>query len=388
MTSQTSSIPLTIVINCYFASNNKIQCLQQQNLNTWQLLKRKKIALFAIAVFGLAIVVAIFGYWLAPDNSSNANLQCVEIQAKPMGYEQLFFKIPLGNSKSEQNLFSVLAKGRINEFQYIPINSYRIAGDSLLVHKYIDEDTAVWQYFSMGREVSSTKNIRNFFETRKYHLGSDSFGRDILSRLIIGTKVSIAVGITAVLIALFLGIFLGTIAGYYKGWIDACVMWLVNVIWSIPTLLLVFALTLALGKGFFQIFMAIGLTMWVPVARLVRGQVMAVKELEYITAAKALGYGHMRIMFKHIVPNILGPVLVLAASTFATAIIVEAGLSFLGIGVQAPTPSWGLMIKENYTFIITNHPTLALIPGFAIMILVLALNIIGNALRDVLDVRQ
>jgi len=165
-------------------------------------------------------------------------------------------------------------------------------------------------------------------------------------------------------------------------------MWLVNVTWSIPTLLLVFAITMALGKGFWQIFIAVGLTMWVPVTRLVRGQVLAVKELEYITAARALGFSNSRIILRHILPNIIGPILVLAASTFATAIIVEAGLSFLGIGVQPPQPSWGLMIKENYNFLITHNPMLALIPGFAIMLLVLAFNLLGNGLRDAVDVKS
>ncbi len=143
-----------------------------------------------------------------------------------------------------------------------------------------------------------------------------------------------------------------------------------------------------MGKGFWQIFIAVGLTMWVSVARLVRGQIMAVKELEYIQAAKALGFTHTRIIVKHILPNIFGPVLVIAASNFATAIIVEAGLSFLGIGVQPPQPSWGLMIKENYNFIITHNPMLALIPGFAIMLLVLAFNLLGNGLRDAIDVKE
>jgi peptide/nickel transport system permease protein len=142
-----------------------------------------------------------------------------------------------------------------------------------------------------------------------------------------------------------------------------------------------------LGKGFWQVFVAVGLTMWVNVARLVRGQVLGTKELQYIEAAKALGYSHFRIIAKHILPNIMGPILVIAASNFASAIVIEAGLSFLGIGVQAPQPSWGLMIKENYNFIITQNPMLALAPGFAIMILVLAFNLLGNGLRDALNVR-
>jgi peptide/nickel transport system permease protein len=150
---------------------------------------------------------------------------------------------------------------------------------------------------------------------------------------------------------------------------------------------LVFALTLLLGKGFWQVFIAIGLTMWVNVARIVRGQVLAVKELEYIEAANALGFKDSRIIIRHILPNILGPVLVVAASNFASAIVIEAGLSFLGIGVQPPQPSWGLMIKENYNFIITHNPMLALAPGIAIMLLVLAFNLLGNGLRDALNVK-
>jgi peptide/nickel transport system permease protein len=164
-------------------------------------------------------------------------------------------------------------------------------------------------------------------------------------------------------------------------------MWLINVIWSIPTMLLVFAITLILGKGFWQVLIAIGLTMWVNVARLIRGQVMSIRTLDYIEAARVLGYSHTRIIFKHILPNVMGPVIVIAASNFASAILLEAGLSFLGIGVQAPQPSWGLMIKENFNFIITQNPMLALAPGFAIMLMVLAFNLVGNGLRDALDVR-
>ena len=128
--------------------------------------------------------------------------------------------------------------------------------------------------------------------------------------------------------------------------------------------------------------------MWVSVARLVRGQVLALKELEFVQAARALGYKDGRIIFRHIIPNMLGPLMVIAAGNFATAIIIEAGLSFLGIGVQAPQPSWGLMIKENYHFIITHNPLMALLPGFAIMILVLSFNLLGNGLRDALDVKD
>ena len=223
--------------------------------------------------------------------------------------------------------------------------------------------------------------------TKKFWLGTDKYGRDIFSRIIVGTRVSLSVGLITVIISLSIGLLLGSLAGFFRGRTDDIIMWFINVIWSIPTLLLVFAITLALGKGFWQIFIAIGLTMWVNVARLVRGQVLGVRELEYVEATRALGFSNFRIIVRHIWPNIMGPVMVIAAANFASAIVIEAGLSFLGIGVQPPQPSWGLMIKENYNFIITQNPMLALAPGFAIMLLVLAFNLLGNGLRDALNVR-
>lgn len=354
----------------------------------WKRLKKNRGALFGLAIILLAVVVAVFGYVLAPDNTPNADLQTVEIQAKKPGYTQQFLKIP-GTVIPEGSWLRHFIKGKKNNFQLVPIKGYRINGDSLLVNKLIDDDTADVQYYSINRLTGGhPAGIQKNIITIKYWLGTDKFGRDILSRLIIGTRVSLAVGLIAVLISLTLGIILGALAGYYRGWVDEVIMWLVNVTWSIPTLLLVFAITMAMGKGFWQIFIAVGLTMWVSVARLIRGQVMAIKEMEYVQAARALGLQNSRIILRHILPNILGPVMVIAASNFATAIIVEAGLSFLGIGIQPPQPSWGLMIKENYNFIITHNPMLALVPGFAIMLLVLAFNLLGNGLRDAVDVKE
>ena len=354
---------------------------------TWKRLIKNKGALLGLFIISIAMLLALFGYLIAPDNSPYADLQTVEIQAKKPGYTQQFLKI--SEIQYEKGSWvEQLINGEKNHYKLVPVTGYKIKNDSLLINKFIDEDTSVVQYYSVNELTNNhPENIATIIITKKYWLGTDKFGRDILSRLIIGTRVSLAVGLIAVLISLTLGIILGALAGYFKGWVDELVMWLVNVTWSIPTLLLVFAITLAMGKGFWQIFIAVGLTMWVSVARLVRGQVMAVKELEFVQAAKALGFTNFRIIAKHILPNILGPVLVIAASNFATAIIVEAGLSFLGIGVQPPQPSWGLMIKENYNFIITHNPMLALVPGFAIMLLVLAFNLLGNGLRDAVDVK-
>jgi len=206
--------------------------------------------------------------------------------------------------------------------------------------------------------------------------------------MLIGIRISLAIGFVAVFISLVIGITTGAIAGYFGGKVDAAIMWLINVTWSIPTLLLVIAITLALGKGFWQVFIAVGLTMWVEVARVVRGQVMGVKQMQYVTAARALGYNDYRIIVKHILPNSMAPVIIISAANFAGAILIESGLSFLGIGAQPPMPSWGGIIKDHYTYIILGKPYLAIIPGLAIMSLVTAFMLIGNALRDAMDVRN
>lgn len=354
---------------------------------TWQRLKKNKAALFGLTVIGLCFFTALFGYLIAPDSSPYADLQTVEIQAKKPGYTQQFLLIPEPTTE-KHNLLSAMLHGKRPGFRFIPISGYQILGDSIAINKYVDQDTSVVQYYSINQLTNNQPALINRqIISKTYWLGTDKFGRDILSRLIIGTRVSLAVGLIAVIISLTIGILLGSLAGYYRGKTDAVIMWLLNVTWSIPTLLLVFAITLALGKGFWQIFIAVGLTLWVSVARLVRGQVLAIKEMEFVQAARALGFSDARIIIKHILPNILGPVLVIAAGNFATAIIVEAGLSFLGIGVQPPQPSWGLMVKENYNFIITHNPMLALVPGFAIMLLVLSFNLLGNGLRDAVDVK-
>jgi peptide/nickel transport system permease protein len=197
----------------------------------------------------------------------------------------------------------------------------------------------------------------------------------------------LSVGFIAVFISLLIGITLGLVSGYYGSWVDALILWFINVVWSIPTLLMVIAISLALGKGFWQVFVAVGLTMWVEVARVVRGQVLSLKQLEYIQAAKVLGFGDLRIMFGHILPNIMSPIIVISAANFASAILIEAGLSFLGIGVQAPIPSWGSMIKNHYSYIILDKAYLAFAPGLTIMLLVLALMYVGNMLRSYLNVK-
>lgn len=347
----------------------------------WRRLKKNKGAVFGLIVIALAVLVAVFSYFIAPDPSPYANRIILEIGGEKPGFKQQFIKVKKDKDVGSTSFLQQLLSGKEDVYYYIPIDSYQQKGDSIIVQKYIDEGVSERQAYS--KTLLTDKPITQL----TFPLGADKYGRDILSRIIVGTRVSLSVGLITVIISLSIGLILGSLAGYFRGWVDDVIMWFINVIWSMPTLLLVFAITLALGKGFWQVFIAVGLTMWVNVARLVRGQVLGVRELEYVEATRALGFSNIRTIVRHIWPNIIGPVIVIAASNFASAIVIEAGLSFLGVGVQPPMPSWGLMIKENYNFIITQNPMLALAPGFAIMLLVLAFNLLGNGLRDALNVR-
>ncbi len=352
----------------------------------WRRLRKNKGAMFGLIVITIAVFVAIFAYYIAPDHSPNANRIILEIGGEKPGVSKTFVLIRNVTAPVPANFFQRLISGTRDKFEYIPVNGYELLGrDSIIIRKYVDE--GVEDTLTYATNAVPFAFAKSNIKKQKFLLGTDKYGRDILSRLIVGTRVSLSVGLITVIISLSIGLLLGSLAGYYRGKTDDIIMWFINIIWSIPTLLLVFAITLALGKGFWQVFIAVGLTMWVNVARLVRGQVLSVRELEYVEATRALGYSDFRIIVRHIWPNIMGPVMVIAASNFASAIVIEAGLSFLGVGVQPPQPSWGLMIKENYNFIITQNPMLALAPGFAIMLLVLAFNLLGNGLRDALNVR-
>jgi peptide/nickel transport system permease protein len=299
--------------------------------------------------------MAVLGYLVTPDKTPYCNDQHLEIALQPPGFSTYFINI---DKEPPVKKVSVLQK--------------MLFGQPAL--------TGVW--------ANDYSPLRPTFTKKTFWLGTDRYGRDVLSQLMLGTRISLAVGFIAVFIALLIGVLVGATAGYYGGKIDAALTWLINVVWSIPTLLLVIAISFALGKGFWQIFIAIGLTMWVDIARVVRGQTLALKQQDFVEAGRALGFSNFRIIFKHILPNILGTLVVLSAANFSSAILMEAGLSFLGMGVQPPIPSWGMMMKENYAYIVLDKAYLAIAPGVAIMLLVLAFMLIGSALRNAMEVRK
>ena len=357
---------------------NKSKSLFQLSI---QKFKKNRLGLVCFWFVLICGFIAVFGYAVAPDNSSNANQMHLEIHSKKPGFSVLMLTIP-SSEKVEQSFLSKVFSGKKNLDTEIPIQSYQVQDQNLEYINYTDGLTKSIPLSSINN------NLEKHIQQRTFYFGTDKYGRDLLSRLIIGTRISFFIGFIAVFISLLIGITLGAIAGYFGGKVDNVIMWIINITWSIPTLLLVIAITLALGKGYWQVFIAVGLTMWVEVARVVRGQVMSTRQQQYVEAARALGYSNGRIIFRHILPNIMAPVIVISAANFAAAILIESGLSFLGIGAQPPTPSWGAIIKNHYNYIILGKPYLAIIPGVAIMLLVMAFMLIGNTLRDTLDVKN
>lgn len=344
--------------------------------------------------------IALFAYFIIPDKSPYANTQILELSTCKPGFEVDMLLVPKQNIVYNGDFFSQLLHGKPSPYRQIPFDSIKIDKDKTTVfvynpdkscHSNVDiisnSDIVPGIHFDSEEEASRHINS-NCVVRRKFILGTDQFGRDFLSRLLLGTRISFSVGFIAVFMSILIGIFIGSLGGFFRGWVDDLTVWLINVVWSIPTLLIVIAITFILGKGIVQVFIAVGLTMWVEVARVTRGQILSVRETTFVEAGKALGYKNVRIILRHIIPNIINPIIVISAANFASAILLEAGLSFLGIGVQPPMPSWGSMIKENYAYIILNDAYLAILPGVAIMLLVLAFMLLGNALRDSLDVKK
>ncbi|QCK16205.1 ABC transporter permease [Mangrovivirga cuniculi] len=388
-------------------------------------LKSNGLAMFGVVIIIVAVLITVLGYLIIPDNTPQTNQGSPQIKKQLPFFTVDILHIHKNHKVDEAGFLEALYQGQESEYRIVPLQDYRIEGDEIVVTPYgdsmqesrfslvnviapvfvgdsdklpgesnVDYSTNPITYVNINNEIKTISRSElistiedELIESRTYWLGTDSSGRDMLSRLLYGTRISLGIGFLAVLISLTLGVFLGAIAGYFGGKIDSFIVWMFSVIWSIPGIMLVIAISMGLqNKGVMVAFLAVGLTMWVEVARVVRGQFKVLKEKQFVEAAQAFGYKNRRIIFKHILPNLVGSLVVLATSNFAAAIILEAGLSFLGLSVQPPTPSWGIMISEGFDSIGTpNSWHLIVLPGIAISLLVLAFNLLGNGLRDALD---
>lgn len=387
-----------------------------------------KPAIFGLSVIFFSCLMAILGYLVMPDSTPGANDGAIQIQKKPpifstyllkqkrnIEIESQFFITTMLFGKESPYILTPLKSFTINGFnldfipdgrikipesfpmitilEHIPKGKSKFTGyDTLLNYKYIKDK--VFYINDLGEEKFYTQKElsriiqKNHIEHKTYFLGTDKAGRDILSRLIFGTRISLGIGLISVIISLFVGITMGAFGGFLGGTTDRFVMWLMTVVWSIPGIMLVIAISLALqSKGIWVAFVAVGLTTWVEIARVVRGQILSLKEKNYVEAARALGIKNFNIVIKHILPNLMGPIIVIATSNFASAILTEAGLSFLGLGVQPPTPSWGMMVNEGFhsMAILSSGWHLIVLPSAAISLLVLSFNLFGNGLRDAYD---
>lgn len=350
-------------------------------------------ALAAGAYLCLCLLVALTCYTLAPDSTRHANLQVLEFAKKPPGFQAKWLKVPLPGFEpgAAQPVFSW--GGQAPTYRPIALAdtaALSLRGNFLRYVRYNGiADSLEWKKRMTGEPAPTMEAItQQWVHTHTYWLGSDNYGRDLLSRVLVGTRISIAVGLLSVLLSLLIGITLGMAAGYFGGWWDAGILWLISVVWSLPTLLLALAISFVLGKGFWQVFVAIGLSTWVEVARIVRGQVLSLRQQPFIEATRALGFRFPRVIIQHLLPNLISPVIVISIANFGAAVLIESGLSFLGIGVEVPIPSWGRMIYEGYTYIVfENGKWLAFFPGLALILLVVAINLVGIGLRDALDVK-
>jgi len=361
------------------------------NQLAWSRFQSNKMNLWALFVILFFALIALLGPLIRPDSTPKANLQHLELARKKPGFQVKMLMLPKQIDFGKKSFWKTYLYGEQPDYRLLPIYDFKLKEKTIEVEKYTGSnpnqgeietyELSLWT--KAGEEFTTNQHLK----TQTYLLGTDRFGRDLLSRLMAGTWISFTVGIISILISLIIGISLGTLAAYYRRRLDELIMWFINVVWSIPTLLFVIAITLVLGKGFWQVFVAVGLTMWVEVARVVRGQVMSVREMEYVEAGKSLGFKDFRIMSRHILPNITAPIIVISASNFAAAILIEAGLSFLGLGAQPPQATWGKMISEHKGYIITGDAYLAIFPGIAICLLVLSFVLLGNGLRDAFDTK-
>ncbi|MCC6846195.1 MAG: ABC transporter permease [Bacteroidetes bacterium] len=339
----------------------------------WKKLRRHRAGSIGMIIVGLLTLIAITADIISPFNPVS---QVLEYSLKPAMFRgnALHVKNP-----SNPELPIV-----------IPIKEFHQQGDSVF---YVDFSGRADAQPLIAMHGTSAQE---FHSRPLYILGTDAFGRDLLSRVLHGARISLVVGVLSQALALLIGIVLGATAGYFRGKTDGIIMWVCNVVWAFPTILLAILFSIALKTAndafgfsldaFWQTFIAIGISSWVDIARVVRGQFFSLREMEYVEATRALGYGATRTIFRHILPNALGPIIVLSTAGIASAVIIEASFSFVGLGIQKPQPSWGILIFDGYGYI--SNPDnwgLAVFPSIAIALAVYGFNLLGDGLNDAFD---
>lgn len=328
----------------------------------WLRMRRNRLAMVGLVLVVFLTLLAIFADVIAPFDPLR---QIGEYSNKNAGFRG--------------SVIALKSDGFYEE-EFVAVESYTIGTSDVT---FVD---------GLGRERTvpfdklAGESEEEWYREPVYLLGTDKFGRDVLSRLIHGARISMSIGLLAEIIAVLVGVTLGSIAGFFRGATDAAVIYVANVVWSFPYILLVIALSIVLGSGFVPTFVAIGIASWVDMCRIVRGQFFSLRETEFVEATKALGFTSVRTIFRHILPNTLGPVTIIATAGFAMAMIAEASLAFIGIGIPRPTPSWGVMIFDAKDFISTGeHLGQIIYPCLLLAMAVFGFNLLGDGLRDALD---
>ena len=297
-------------------------------------------------ILGIAISTAVLGYIITTDKTRNCNTQVLENS----------FLNPMTRTcveKTEQTTRS--------------LKDWMLGSEN-------------YQKLVLSNEKPCSNQLT-------YILGTDRYGRDLISRIIIGMRFTLLVSLLSVIFACLIGISLGSIAAYYGGKTDQTVSFLINIFWALPTILLAFVILMSFGRNMTALFVSIGLTLWADIARLVRGQVLGLKEQNYIQSAKAMGFSDLRIIIGQILPNMAGPILIQASGNFALAVLLESGLSFLGMGLQAPIPTLGNILQDQYTQAFNGQILQSLIPAIVLVLLILSFQLLANHYRDKMDVK-